>query len=44
MAECRGCKQSQRLANTDEAKEGDGRFAVMSGGSGAQCRKCQPLD
>lgn len=44
LAECRGCKQLQRLANTDEAKRGDGRFAVMAGGSAVHCRRCQPVE
>lgn len=43
LTECRGCKQLQRLANTDKAKQGDGRFAVMAGGSAADCPRCKPI-
>jgi hypothetical protein len=42
LTECRGCKQLQRLRNTKEAKEGDGRFAVMAGGGAAHCPQCMP--
>jgi hypothetical protein len=42
LTECRGCRQLQRLSNTDDAKKGEGRFAVMSGGSAAHCPQCMP--
>jgi hypothetical protein len=44
LIECRGCRQKQRLANTDEAKQGEGRYAVMAGGSPLDCPQCKPLD
>jgi len=44
LTECRGCRQLQRLANTDDAKSGDGRSAVMAGGSAAHCPNCKPID
>jgi hypothetical protein len=44
LTECRGCKQLQRLSNTDEAKAGDGRYAVMAAGGAAECSRCQPLE
>lgn len=43
LMECRGCKQLHRLAGTDDAKAGEGRYAVMSGGSAEHCARCQPL-
>lgn len=43
LTDCRGCKQLHRLSNTDRAKHGDGKFAVMAGGSPADCRRCRPL-
>jgi hypothetical protein len=43
LTECRGCKQLQRLSKTDDAKAGDGRFAVMAGGSAADCPRCKPF-
>lgn len=44
LTECRGCKQLQRLSNTEEAKRGDGRMTVMAAGSAAHCRNCAPMD
>ena len=44
LTECRGCKQLQRLAKTEEAQESEGRAAVMAGGSAAHCPRCAPLD
>lgn len=43
LDECRGCRQRQRLANTDEAKRGEGRYVVMSAGPAAECQRCKPL-
>lgn len=43
LTECRGCRQQQRLAATDEAKRGEGRYAVMAGGSAADCPQCRPF-
>lgn len=42
LTECRGCRQVQRLAASDQAKEGQGRSVVMAGGSAAQCAQCHP--
>jgi len=44
LTECRGCKQLQRLAKTEEAHESEGRAAVMAGGSAAHCSRCAPMD
>jgi hypothetical protein len=44
LTECRGCKQLQRLSNTDEAKSGDGRYSVMAPGGAAECAHCRPLE
>lgn len=43
LSECRGCKQRERLSNTDEAKRGEGRFAVMQPGPASDCPRCKPL-
>ena len=43
LTECVGCRQLQRLSNTDRAKKGDGVYAVTAGGSAADCRQCKPL-
>jgi hypothetical protein len=43
ISECRGCRQLQRLANTDQAKSGEGKFAVMAGGSAKDCANCRPM-
>jgi hypothetical protein len=42
LKECRGCTQQRRLAATDEAKRGEGRYVVMAGGSAADCPQCRP--
>lgn len=42
LTECRGCKQSQRLAARDDAQRGEGRYVVMAGGSAANCQQCNP--
>jgi hypothetical protein len=44
LTECVGCRQLQRLANTDDAKTGEGRFAVMMGGPATACQNCNPPD
>jgi hypothetical protein len=43
LTECRGCRQLQRLSSTEEAREGEGRYATMASGSAAECARCQPL-
>jgi hypothetical protein len=43
LTECRGCKQQQRLSDTDEARKGEGRYAVMASGSAADCPRCKPI-
>lgn len=42
ITECRGCRDLQRLSNTDQAN-GEGKFAVMSGGPAVECRQCKPM-
>lgn len=44
LHECRGCRQQQRLAQSDEARAaGDGVTAVLAHGSAADCPRCRPL-
>jgi hypothetical protein len=41
---CPGCRQLQRLSDSDQAKEqGDGVTAVMAGGSAGDCPQCKPF-
>jgi hypothetical protein len=42
LSECRGCKQLQRLSNTNDAKTGEGRYARMQGGPATDCQNCNP--
>lgn len=44
LTECVGCRQRERLANTDEAKKGEGRYATMAGGPATECPQCKPLN
>ncbi|NUR28508.1 MAG: hypothetical protein HOV83_22160 [Catenulispora sp.] len=42
LTECIGCRQQQRRAEQDDAKEGHGRYAAMASGSAADCPRCKP--
>ncbi|WP_372728975.1 hypothetical protein [Nocardioides sp.] len=44
LDECKGCKQRERLAQSDGAKKaGEGVSAVMAHGSAADCLRCKPI-
>lgn len=43
LTECVGCRQLQRLSNTEKAKKGDGVYALTAGGSAAACPQCKPM-
>lgn len=43
LHQCKGCRQRQRLAQSDDAKNaGDGVTAVLAHGSAAACPRCKP--
>lgn len=44
LTECVGCRQVQRLSSTEEARQSEGRYAVLSGGSAAHCPRCAPME
>jgi len=44
LNECQGCKQRERLAQSEKAqKAGEGVSAVMAHGPAAECPRCKPL-
>jgi hypothetical protein len=43
LHQCLGCRQQQRLSETDEAKKGQGVYALMAGGSAVDCPQCKPV-
>jgi hypothetical protein len=44
LDECPGCKQRQRLAQSDKAREAtEGVSAVLAHGSAAECPRCKPV-
>lgn len=44
LHECKGCKQRERLASSDKAKDAaSGVSAVLAHGSAADCPRCKPM-